>query len=193
MLKTVRQFFKLTNNDHGFTLIEAITLVGVISVLGVVLWSGATLAMRATTDMNSSLDVSSTILKAEHLLREKCAHVRFPFWLGSCALETDESTLTIFYYNGNKEDTLQLRFEDNLLWIKEIVNDPEAGVQEQKEPFGPFEKVEFSTAENQNRGFYGININIWPKQEAGQTEEEEVFAITAEFGSIPLRSVDSDE
>jgi hypothetical protein len=198
MWKTARQFFKQINSDRGFTLIEAITLIGVLSILGVVLWSGAALAMRATTDMNSRLDISSTVLKVEHTLREKGANVRFPFWLNACLLELDGNMLTIFYYHGVEHNTLKLRFEDEQLWIIENVNETEQGLPEQEAPeqkqsFGPFEKVEFSAAHNQNRGIYGININIWPKQEEEQAGEEDMFTIMTEFGSTPLRSMETDE
>jgi hypothetical protein len=199
MWKTVRQFFKWTANSHGFTLIEAITLVGVLSVLGVVLWSGAALAMRASTDMNSTLDDSSTLLKVECLLREKCANVRYPFWLNGCVYEQEENTLTVFYYHGAEHNTLRLTFEGEQLWITENIStaakDPgQEGAQQQKQNFGPFQKAEFSLARNQNRGVYGITVKILPKREPDeQTAEDETFTVTTEFGSLPLGSTESNE
>jgi hypothetical protein len=201
MWKIGRQFLTQNKNDSGFTLIEAITMVAVLSVLGVVLWSGASLALRAVTDINSRLDSTSKFLKAEHLIRDKCRSVKFPYWLKESVSESDENSLKIYYYQGNKESTLTFSFKDNLLWITEHLGNLDQESQELKEPCGPFAKSEFSLAENPTRGVYGIKIALWPSKEEAEAKKSEpedytpesAVYIDAEFGGIPLRNTTGEQ
>ena len=179
----MRDRFSFLRNDDGFTLFEIMIALVIISVLGVVIWQGFTRGSALIEKISLNSLETINVIHIENSIRRITGEVQIPFWVAELLIEENNDMLTIPYYEGEKDRTLTVNFENNSLVFH--INNTEDDNPVDVQSFGPFSEVDFSLAKNETGEIFGIKYVLKHQKKSFDT-----ITIIAGFGSNPFWKIE---
>jgi prepilin-type N-terminal cleavage/methylation domain-containing protein len=167
------------NSQGGFTLIESLVAMTVVSLVMIILalsLSSSTGAMKKAKDRAL---FGIRLLRADSLLRDRIGAVAIPWW-EKAVPETEESSVTIPWYQGEREGYVRLIAEEGALVM-------ETGNKQKKERMllmSGLDGLEFSILRNEGRIPYAVGVAYFLGQNSYYTLS--AFATLPIAGGLPL-------
>jgi prepilin-type N-terminal cleavage/methylation domain-containing protein len=179
----MRDRFSFLRNDDGFTLFEIMIALVIISVLGVVIWQGFTRGSSLIEKISLNSLETINVIHTENSIRSITGEIQIPFWVTELLIEENDSTLTIPYYEGERDRTLTINSENNSLVFH--INNKKNDNPADKKAFGPFSNVYFALAKNETGEIFGIKYVLKHQKKSFDT-----ITIIAGFGSNPFWKIE---
>jgi len=105
-------------DDHGYTTIELIIVLGIIAIIGSAVFSLSAASIRATSEAHKNMRKAALLLCCDSVLRKHILAVRVPFCGQDIAIAHDYSSISVPYYQGEKNHTLTIFRESRMIMLK---------------------------------------------------------------------------
>jgi prepilin-type N-terminal cleavage/methylation domain-containing protein len=167
---------RLTNNEHGFTLIEALITIFLFSVIAVVVAGGVITGQQLVNKVIVSTHESFKSVQLDGYLRGMVAKVKVPYWLPNVKYVYTYNSLEFPYLDGKPDKFLVIKNEDDGFYIG--YRDDDKNLPEAKEElvfFGPFWQSKLDVTEDKGI-VQSIALNFTSKNGDQATDVYTVFA-----------------
>jgi prepilin-type N-terminal cleavage/methylation domain-containing protein len=152
------------NSQGGFTLLETLIAMGVVSLIMIILALSLSSSAGTMEKAKDRVLFGIQLLRADSLVRNRIGAVAVPYW-ETPVLETEESSLRIPWYQGERESFVRLLVEEGTLVM-------ETAGKEKKERIllvSDLDGAEFSVLRNSESIPYGVGVACFRGQNSYQT------------------------
>jgi hypothetical protein len=161
------------NPQGGFTVLETLVAMGALSLIMSVLALSLSSSAGAMQKAQDSALFGIKLLSADSLIRNRLGAVAVPYW-ETPIMEAEESSVTIPWYQGEKEGYVRLLVEDGAL----IMETAGKGKTERALLISGLDRIELSVLRNAGNVPYGVGVAYLRGQNSYHT--------LAAFASVPV-------
>jgi hypothetical protein len=166
------------NPQGGFTVVETLVATGAFSLIMLVLALSLSSAAGALQQARDRALFGVKLLRADSLLRNRLGAVNVPYW-ETPDLAMGESSVTIPWYQGEREGSVRLLVEEGAL----VMETSGKGDRERTLLMSGLDGIELSVLRNAENVPYGVGVVY--------VQGRKSYHTLAAFASVPLARGDS--
>jgi prepilin-type N-terminal cleavage/methylation domain-containing protein len=166
------------NSQWGFTLMETLIAMGIVSLILTILTVSLSSSAAAMEKSKDKALFGIKLLRADSLIRHRIGAVAVPYW-EIPVLETDETSMTIPWYQGERNGYVRLLMDKDTLIM-------ETGDKQKKERLvliSELDGLDLSVLRNNRHIPYGIDVTYFHNRNIYHTLS--VFSTFPLLGEIP--------
>lgn len=160
--------------DSGISTIEALVAVAIVSLSVAALVSGSFSALTAARKARTASIKAIAILRADQVLRDSIGRVRIPFWSRTTRPDVQSASLSLPWFDGNKERALKASIRDSVL----VVESSDEGGEQTIASIAGFDEATFTFVERDD----GFPVAVDVRYRIRGTESRTL----APLGAMPL-------
>lgn len=109
---------KALSNSEGYTFIEVFLTLIIVAAIGLIVTINSHTIKESITKGKKRLNYKYQLLTMRILLKNEASKVVNPWFSKDYIIEKDSESLTLYYYNGDPEETLRLSNNNNGILIE---------------------------------------------------------------------------